>query len=644
MLQLLAPSLVLASAVVWMGAGLLGSLSARDERPAVALGLLGAVLGFSGGLLALFQAPSAALSFPFWGVPARLQADALSGAFLLPLNLVGGLGLAYGKSYLPLGSGRASGHALRLWYGARHGLLFLMAWELMAVAAFFLVSTDHEQPEVRKAAWVYLVSTHTGTACLTAMVILLARRGGSLLWLPLPGPGVGLDTAILVLALVGFGFKAAFLPLHFWLPAAHASAPSHVSAILSGVMLKAGIYGILRVTVLLPGTPPWAGGLLLALGAATALFGAAYALAQSDYKRLLAYSSIENLGIIAMGVGLGLAGRSLNQPLLAALGFGAAIFHTWNHALFKGLLFLGAGSVLHATGTRDMERLGGLAKLMPLTAALVFPGVLAVAALPPLNAFLSEWLLYRGLFQALHQGQSWAAVLALPALAMTGALAAVAFGRFYGTLFLGEARSPEALQAHDPDGWMRWPMAVLAGLCLLLGLGCAGLLIPLSRVVAVLVPGSGALLPAALGADLGRLSLALAMLLLGISLLVSWVRRPSRSPDAGLPTWGCGYAAPSARMQYTGASFADGWSQHLPGYRAHVRKIRALFPAGHAFRSRLLDPVGDLLVEPRTEAVAQRLLRFRRLQPGYLAVYLLYVLVALISVFLWLLLRPWLLG
>jgi hydrogenase-4 component B len=638
-----------------MGAGLAGALAKKNERLTLALGLAGAVLGFAGGLLAVSGPASSALQFPFWGGPARIQADALSGAFLLPLNLMGGLGLVYGKSYLPLEAARASGRTLRLWYGcligalnlvfiARHGLLFLMAWELMAVAAFFLVSTDHEHPEVHRAGWVYLVSTHTGTLVLTGMVILMLQRNGNLLWLPMPGPGASLDTAILLLALLGFGFKASFVPLHFWLPAAHAAAPSHVSAILSGVMLKAGIYGILRVMLLLPSTPLWAGGLMLALGAATALFGVAYALAQSDYKRLLAYSSIENLGVVAMGVGLGMAGRAQGHALLASLGFGGAIFHTWNHALFKGLLFFGAGSVLHATGTRDMERLGGLAARMPKTAALVFPGVLAVAALPPFNAFLSEWLIYKGLFQALHLGQPWLAVLALPALAMTGALAAVAFARFFGTLFLGAPRSEDALKAHDPDGWMRWPMGVLGVLCLLMGLGCAGLLLPLGQVVALLAPGSAEGFVRTLGPELGRLSLALALLLLALPFLLIWVRKPGASTKPSLPTWDCGYAAPQARMQYTGSSFAQGWAQHLPGFQARVRTLKALFPKALSYRSRILDPIGDLLLESRVQAAAQRLLRFRMLQPGYLSVYLLYVLVALIAVIVWLLLRPWVLG
>ncbi len=434
------------------------------------------------------------------------------------------------------------------------------------------------------------------------------------------------------------------MPLHFWLPAAHAAAPSHVSAILSGVMLKAGVYGILRVMLLLPSTPAWAGGLLLALGALTALFGVAYALGQTDYKRLLAYSSIENLGIITMGVGLGMAGRAQGNSLLAALGFGAAVFHVWNHALFKGLLFLGAGSVLHATGTRDMERLGGLAARMPWTGLLIFPGVLAVAALPPFNAFLSEWLLYKGLFHALSLGQPWPAVVALPALAMTGALAAVAFGRFFGTLFLGSPRSEDAEKAHDPDARMRGPMGILAVLCLLMGLGCVGLLLPIGRVVALLVPGSEGVFTRALAPDLGRLSLALAVLLLALPVLAAWVRRPGPKPHSGLPTWDCGYASPRARMQYSGSSFADGWSQNLPGLQARVRKLRALFPTAISYRSRLLDPIGDLVVEARVQAAAQRLLRFRMLQPGYLAVYLLYVLVAMIAVFVWLLLRPWILG
>lgn len=652
-------ALVLASSGCWSAGALLSASSRPPERLATGFGLLGSLLALGASIHVLLGGPASWLAFHVWGLPARVELDALSAVFLLPVHLVGGLGLIYGQRYWPAQLPWASGRSLRFFYGllvaamtllfiARHGLVFLVAWELMAVSAFFLVGAEHERPEVRRASWVYLACTHTGTLLLTAMVILLAQRTGGLLWVPLPtSTSSWLEGGILLLAVAGFGFKAGLLPLHFWLPSAHASAPSHVSAILSAVMLKAGIYGILRVSSLLPGVPRGVGGGLLALGALTAVYGVGNALAQRDYKRLLAYSSIENLGIIAMGVGLGWTGRATHDPWLMALGFGGALFHVWNHSLFKSLLFYGAGAVLHATGTRDMEALGGLARRMPRTALVVLPAVLAVTALPPFNAFLSEWFLYRGLFASLGRGYPWSAALGLVALALAGGLAVVAFARFFGTVFLGSPRSEAGDHAHDPAPSMLLPMAVLAGLCLAVALGAVLLLPLLDRAIAVLAPGTPALLASGLRGDLRLLAgLDLALLLLAAAGL-AWLRRPAdtlKAASRDLPTWGCGYAAPVPRAQYTGSSFADAWAPLQPGLRARRPRLRGLFPGGASFRQAFREPFGEVLLEPRVARVAERLLRFRRFQQGHLPVYILYVLLTLLGAFLWMLLRGRLLG
>jgi formate hydrogenlyase subunit 3/multisubunit Na+/H+ antiporter MnhD subunit len=653
-------ALVLASAGCWLAGALASAVPRVPERLATGLGLLGSLLALGAALHLLTGGPASGLDFRVWGFPARLELDALSAAFLLPLHLVGGLGLIYGQRYWPAQLAWGSGRSLRFFYGllvaamtllflARHGLVFLVAWELMAVSAFFLVGTEHEKPEVRRASWVYLACTHTGTLLLTALVILLAQRSGGLLWTALPAStSPWLEGGILLLAVAGFGFKAGLLPLHFWLPSAHASAPSHVSAILSAVMLKTGIYGILRVSTLLPDVPRGVGGTLLALGALTALYGVGNALAQRDYKRLLAYSSIENLGIIAMGVGLGWTGRATRDPWLMALGFGGAIFHVWNHALFKSLLFYGAGALLHATGTRDMEALGGLARRMPRTALAVFPAVLAVAALPPFNAFLSEWFLYRGLFASLGRGYPWSAALGLVGLALAGGLAAVAFARFFGTLFLGSPRSELPHHAHDPVPSMVLPMAVLAGLCLAVGLGAFLLLPLLDRVIAVLAPGAPALLAAGLRADFHRLAAVELGLLILVALGFRWLRGPvdaiPAAAQADLPTWDCGYAAPVVRAQYTGSSFADAWAPVQPGLRARMPRLRGLFPGAASFRQAFREPFGEVFLEPRLARLVERLLRFRRLQPGHLPVYLLYVLLTLLGILVWMLVRGRLLG
>ncbi len=646
--------LVFAAMACWVGASLL-SLAGSDDRSHIGLGVLGSLLAIGSALTVLLGGPASALEFHFWGFPARLEVDALSAAFLLPLHLVAGLGLIYGQGYWPFGTPKGTGRYLRFFYGllamamtlvftARQGVLFLMGWELMALAAMFLVGTDHERPEVLRGTWVYLICTHTGTLILIAMTVLLAHRLGGFQWSVFQGsPAPILDGLILTLAILGFGFKAGLVPLHFWLPAAHAGAPSHVSAILSAVMLKTGVYGILRISSLLPPVPHL-GGLMMGLGVITALFGVGCALAQRDYKRLLAYSSVENIGIIFMGVGLGWAGRAMHQPLLAALGFGGAIFHVWNHAAFKSLLFFGAGSVLHATGTRDMEALGGLGARMPRTAMLLFPGMLAVSALPPFNGFLSEWLLYRGFFASVLNGGSWTAGLALSALALTGGLAAVAFAKCFGFIFLGVPRSQEAKHAHDPAASMRIPMAILAGLCLAMSLGSVLLLPLLDRVLVVLAPGNDALLQTGLTRELGLMAgMALLLLILGWASF-RWLRRHPDPDEVRPPTWDCGYARPTPRMQYTAASFADGWAILVPGVKQRIRRIRQLFPGPSAFQSEFRDAVGEEFLSDRTKRLTERLQGFRRLQHGQLSIYLLYILLTLMAGFLWMLLRPRLLG
>jgi hydrogenase-4 component B len=645
--------LLLASMVCWIAAGLLALAAGRDRAP-MALGVIGSLLALAGAAAALARGPAAGFMFRFWSGPALVEVDALSAWFLLPLHAVAGLGAVYGSRYWPLDAAKGSGRWVRFGYAlltasltlvfiARQGILFLLAWEAMAMAALLLINTEHERTEVRRASWVYLACTHTGTVLLTAMVILLARRLGGFNWVPSNGlPDPVLDAAILLLALLGFGFKAGLAPLHFWLPEAHAGAPSHVSAILSAVMLKAGVYGVLRIQGLVP-PASFLGPVVLALGAATALYGVACALVQRDGKRLLAYSSVENLGIVFLGVGLGLAGRAAHAPWIAALGFGGALIHVWNHSAFKSLLFFGAGAVLHETGTRDLERLGGLAARMPRTALALFPGMLAVAALPPFNGFVGEWLLYRGLFASCLDGGSWLAGLALTALAATGGLAAAAFAKYYGIMFLGEPRSAEAASAHDPSPMMWGPMVVLAALCLGLGLTGRLLLGPLERVLAVLAPEGAAGLQAGLGHDLDLMALLAGLLLALAAAALLWLRRSlpaSRRPG----TWDCGYARPSARMQYSASSFADGWGPSVPGLRTRLRRIRGLFPPAISFRSEFQDAVGEGVVAPRMDRLAQRLQRYRSLQQGQLPMYLLYILLALVAVFLWLLVRPWVLG
>ena len=274
---------------------------------------------------------------------------------------------------------------------------------------------------------------------------------------------------LFLLALVAFGIKAGVMPFHVWLPPAHASAPSHVSALMSGVLIKIGIYGIVRVLAMLPEPPVAWGVLLLLLGAASGIAGVAFAIAQHDLKRLLAYHSIENIGIIVMGIGLAVVGRATHAPLLVVLGLGAAVLHVWNHAIFKALLFLSAGVVVHATGTRDIDRMGGLGRALPWSSALFTLGAVAICGLPPLNGFVSELILYLGAFESLKLQAVRLGALVAPVLAVIGALACACFVKVVGSVFLGMPRDHTVRPGHEAGWSMRAPMVILASLCVVLG-------------------------------------------------------------------------------------------------------------------------------------------------------------------------------
>lgn len=376
------PSFLLLWATGLLGIAGLASIGIGrwSERGAVAIGAGGAVLACLAGLVAaiaaLAEGADEALSLP-WRMPYgsfQIGLDPLTSWFLIPTFLLSGLAAVYAIGYFRPWRGRNPG---RFWFfydllvasmalvlAARNGVLFLVAWETMSLASFFLVTFDDAEPGVGAAGWIYLVATHIGTAFLIALFILMGREGGSQDFAAFAAPA-GSAGLLFALALVGFGTKAGLFPMHVWLPEAHPAAPSPVSAVMSGVMIKTGIYGIVRTLAILGAVPGWCAWLVLGLGAVTGVYGILFSLAQRDLKRVLAYSSVENVGIIALGLGLGMLGLQAGRPALAALGFAGALLHVLNHALFKGLLFLGAGAVLHATGTRNLERLGGFSNGCP---------------------------------------------------------------------------------------------------------------------------------------------------------------------------------------------------------------------------------------------------------------------------------------
>jgi len=647
----MALTLVLAAIVLAAASGLPGLLL-RSGRAAqilaAALMCLAAACGLVGALPVLLGGPAETAAFP-WPAPGVGLAglDALSAFFLAPVFLMGALGPIYGLGYWPHERHQRNSRKLSVFWGlmaagmglliiARHGLTFLLGWEVMALAGYLLITTEDHREEANRAGYVYLFATHLGTLCLFALFALWRQATGSYALNPAAagalGPGV--LAALFLLALVGFGLKAGVMPLHFWLPGAHASGPSHVSAMLSGVVLKMGVYGLARFLSLVPAPPAAWGGTLLFLGAVSGLLGVVLAIGQHELKRLLAYHSVENIGIILMGLGLAALGRAAGHPEWVALGMAGCLLHVWNHSLFKSLLFFCAGSVDHGAHTRQLDQLGGLAKTMPWTALAFLTGAVAICGLPPLNGFVSELFVYLGLLRAVSApGAAAAAMLGVPVLAMIGALAVACFVKVYGAAFLGEPRTQSAAKAHESPLAMRAPMAVLALLCAAIGLAPMLVVPALEPAIRCFVP-AGEAAPAPLDGlvPLGSIA-ALALALVGIVALLGLLARRGlrRAPQTG--TWDCGYARPTSRMQYTATSFAQmivvmfGWV-----LRPHRQRpvVAGPFPAPARLGSHVDEVVLDRALLPLARRLERLFLWCHRFQQGLTQQYLLYILIAVV--------------
>jgi len=631
------------------------------ERSALLLlgtGSLSGVLGAAYALSPTRLRSALVLPGPLAGADLRLSIDAISAMFLIQIFAVSLLGAIYGLGYWSQSEHPESGRKLRLFYGivtagmalvvsARNAVAFLWGWEVMALAAFLLITTEDRDSEVRAAGYVYLVATRIGTLCLFAMFALLYRAHGT--W-DLDGPIAarsGAGTAIFLLGLAGFGLKAGLIPLHVWLPGAHANAPSHVSALMSGVLIKIGIYGLVRLTALTAAPPLWWGVVLLALGVASGVLGVAFAIGQHDLKRLLAYHSVENIGIICMGIGLALIARALGRPELAVLGLAGALLHVWNHGLFKALLFLAAGSVLHTAGTRDIDQLGGLAKAMPRTALAFVIGAVAICGLPPLNGFISELFIYLGLFRLTGidaGGVSIGAAFAAAGLALIGALALACFVKALGATFLGQPRSLAARRAREAPGSMLAPMAVLALACAFIGIGSPLVAPVLDRAARCWAPEfATTLAPVTSLAPLLIVTALCGVLVLALLALATWLVARTRPTSRGVAeprigTWDCGYAAPSPRMQYTSSSFAQGLVS-LYGWalrpKVHRPSLGGPFAGEASFSSHVPDVVLDRLLVPAARTTGRGLGWFRWLQRGSVHAYLIYILATLVWLMLW---------
>lgn len=588
--------------------------------------------------------------------------DPLSAFFLLTITVLFLLAGVYGFSYLKNDKGKnLSVHyalyhlaliSLMLVVTAKNAVLFLIAWEMMTLSSYFLITFYDEKEAVRKAGYLYLIAAHTGTFCLWIMFLLMGQHTGlpagqagsmnfdqmALATFPLPLAGV-----LFILGIIGFGVKTGFIPLHIWLPHAHPVAPSHISAVLSGVMIKMGIYGLMRIIFIIKVFPEWCAVVLLSIGMISGVGGVLYALGQHEIKKLLAYHSIENIGIITLGLGIGLWGQIYHNGLVALIGYAGALLHVFNHAIFKGLLFLSAGSVIHSTHTGEIDQLGGLLKKLPWTGHLFLIGSLSICGLPLFNGFVSEWLVLRALFEGIFHFKMNAVVfssLAVISLALIGGLAAACFAKAFGAIFLGNSRSIDDTHVEENSLLMCAPMVVLGGICLWIGL------FPMTMVSFALGAASTIssfkIPPATEGIIMSPLSvvvIVLVILMTIIAVLILFKRIAMKFlPAEKAPTWGCGYAVPTARMQYTASSFAEPILRifrNILGFDVKGNKPNGYFPKKEEISSHVIEASEDLFFRPIFQLIQSLSAKFKIIQYGYTQLYLLYIFVFLLILLIW---------
>lgn len=653
--------LMLVIVVAWLLLGLAGFLRPHSIRfVARTLFPIGAILSVGMGLLALVflasgqDSQTMVLPLGLPDLPFHIRLDALSGFFLLLLGIASAGNSTFAAGYFRSGEGTApallgmhyhiflAGMAVVIL--ADDAYMFMVAWETMALSSYFLVTSHHRSPEIRKAGFLYLIMAHVGAICILLSFGVLqggtwqftfdAMRGSPLtpFW----------ATTAFLLALLGFGAKAGLVPMHVWLPEAHPAAPSPVSAMMSGIMLKTAIYGMLRITFDLLHIRFWHWGVLLvAMGLFSALFGAIFAAVQTDMKRLLAYSSIENIGLIFTGIGLSILFATNNMPLFAALALTAALVHSLNHSLFKSLLFLTTGSVLHATKQRSLGKLGGLIRTMPWVAGLALIGTLSIAGLPPLNGFVSEWLLLQSFLftpQLPHAFLNMLIPLGAAALALTAALAAYVMVKFFGVVFLGQPREVSAEKAHDANWLERLGLVWLASGCVLIG-ALPQLALKVAAPVTRKLLGES-VRPSRSAWWISPVSQEQAsysglILLVGIVVVIAaafvvvrWLAHGRvRRTDA----WDCGYPWQTSRMQDTAEGFGQPIRHMFGTFFRMKRHLPSAADNAPRYSVSIEDWVWRGMYLPIARGVQGLANAIGALQGGRLAIYLLYSFLTLLG-------------
>ena len=653
-------ALVLAALLAWLAIGTLGLARARElvfvSRVLFPVGALAGLVLAAAGVIAL-GAPAQALVVPLGlpDLPFHLRLDALSAFFLILLGAVGAAISVFSAGYFRSSEGTAPGlvcfhyhvflASMALVLLADDAYVFMVAWESMALSSYFLVTTEHRIAEIRRAGFLYLLIAHVGAIGILLCFGVLQGGSGDYSFDAMRSAKLAghWPSAAFLLALFGFGAKAGILPLHVWLPEAHPAAPSPASALMSAVMLKTAIYGLLRVSFdLLDAQLWWWGVIALSLGLATALFGVVFAAVQTDMKRLLAYSSIENIGIIVCGIGLTVIFKSHGKTLLAAITMTAVLYHALNHAFFKSLLFLATGSVLHATRERSLGKLGGLIHRMPWVAWLALVGTLAISGLPPLNGFVSEWLLLQAFLFTPSLPQSFVNMLvpvAAAALALAAALAAYVMVKFYGIVFLGQPREPGLAQAHDAGRLERVGLVFLAAGCVLLGLfpvQVIALLDPVNEMLVGSTAGRGVaqnwLLLAPINADRASYSPLIVFLVVGAIVLLTTllVRRFYHGRVRRADPWDCGFPLQTPRMQDTAEGFGQPIRQVFEPFFRLQRQLPSPFDAAPKYSARADDHWWHWLYLPIARAAEACGRFFGLIQQGRISVYLTYSFVTLL--------------
>ncbi|MDX2447815.1 MAG: proton-conducting transporter membrane subunit, partial [Desulfobacterales bacterium] len=574
---------------------------------AVSIISIGCTIGLVDAVVKLLNPGSYTASFEYLNLfSLSFQIDGLSAFFLVAIYTVSLLATIYSFHYLNNVEKALRLAANYLFFSlliismalvvtATNMISFMLSWEIMSLSSFFLVIYDYESAENRKAGYLYFVISHVGAMFILAAFGVLYGYSGSFLFSSGSAIPDSAKLIVLILSFVGFGSKAGVFPFHVWLPHAHPAAPSHISAVMSGVMIKTGIYGIVRLYASLNLHTPLFGEIVLVVGMISGILGVVYALGQHDLKRLLAYHSVENIGIILIGIGLGMLGVSFGNPIMAVLGFSGGLLHVLNHSIFKSLLFMGAGMVIQKTGTRTIDMLGGLLKNMKITGITFLVGSLAISGLPPFNGFVSEFIIYLGGFKgvALDKTAFVLSISAIVSLAIIGGLALACFTKVVGVVFQGEPRSSNAVAVDEKGPAMLVPMLVLAGICIIIGVFPRMFIIMALKAVPVSGLGYGRIPMEPFIQMTANISLA-ATLFFIILLVIMALRlvfyRGKTIGRAG--TWGCGFTQPTPKMQYTGTSYAASILEFFrpvaPLQEDHPA-IKGRFPQKTHYRSHVHD-------------------------------------------------------